>query len=127
MYVDTAFMSLMEGKECSAPCYKHTHFVYLFCYGITFAHIIGICCIKPASFFFSLSVDLGRLEGKGTYNLPTETKYDGEMKDGMFHGKGTLYFPNGSKYEGTWNCGICSEVLLPNPCSIWQMQNAMAN
>ena len=42
------------------------------------------------------------MEGKGTYFFPTETKYEGEMKDGMFHGKGTLLFPNGSKYTAEW-------------------------
>lgn len=57
-----------------------------------------------------------RLEGTGSYTLPTDTKYEGEMKDGMFHGKGTLYFPSGSKYEGTWEKGICVEVRLhPGP------------
>ncbi|XP_075761527.1 MORN repeat-containing protein 5 isoform X1 [Pelodiscus sinensis] len=50
-----------------------------------------------------------RIEGKGCYTLPTETKYKGTMKDGMFHGKGILYFPNGSKYEGIWDCGILKE------------------
>ncbi|KAK2571222.1 MORN repeat-containing protein 5 [Acropora cervicornis] len=42
----------------------------------------------------------GRMEGQGEYQLPPslETKYVGEMKDGMFHGKGTLFFSNGSKY-----------------------------
>ncbi|KAJ1145909.1 hypothetical protein NDU88_012192 [Pleurodeles waltl] len=50
-----------------------------------------------------------RMEGEGTYTLPTETRYEGEMKDGMFHGQGTLHFPNGSKYEGTWDCGIPKE------------------
>nr|XP_028570298.1 MORN repeat-containing protein 5 isoform X3 [Podarcis muralis] len=49
------------------------------------------------------------LEGKGSYTLPTETKYVGEMKDGMFHGKGVLHFPGGSKYEGTWENGISIE------------------
>ncbi|XP_074067751.1 MORN repeat-containing protein 5 isoform X2 [Macrotis lagotis] len=46
-----------------------------------------------------------RMEGKALYILPTETKYEGEMKDGMFHGKGTLYFPNGSRYDATWEKG----------------------
>ncbi|XP_050782813.1 MORN repeat-containing protein 5 isoform X2 [Gopherus flavomarginatus] len=49
------------------------------------------------------------IEGKGRYTLPTETKYNGTMKDGMFHGKGTLYFPNRSKYVGIWDCGISKE------------------
>ena len=50
------------------------------------------------------------LEGKGTYTFPTDTKYEGEFKDGMFHGKGTLFFHNGSKYEATWEDGIAMEV-----------------
>lgn len=52
------------------------------------------------------------MEGKGTYSFPTETKYEGEMLDGMFHGKGTLFFPNGSRYEATWNEGRVVEVRL---------------
>ena len=40
------------------------------------------------------------MEGTGTYKFPTDTRYDGELKDGTFHGKGTLLFPNNSKYEG---------------------------
>ena len=51
------------------------------------------------------------MEGKGEYVFPTETKYVGEMRDGMFHGKGVLYFHNGSKYEGTWEKGISKQVL----------------
>ena len=50
------------------------------------------------------------MEGKGKYNFPTETKYEGEMKDGMFHGKGVLFFPNGSRYEATWENGVATEV-----------------
>ena len=50
------------------------------------------------------------MEGKGEYTFPTETRYEGEMKDGMFHGKGTLFFPNGSKYDATWENGIAIEV-----------------
>lgn len=50
------------------------------------------------------------MEGKGKYEFPTETKYEGDMKDGMFHGKGTLFFPNGSKYDATWENGIAVEV-----------------
>ncbi|XP_036451244.1 MORN repeat-containing protein 5 isoform X2 [Colossoma macropomum] len=49
------------------------------------------------------------MEGKGEYKLPTQTRYEGGMKDGMFHGKGVLYFPNGSKYEGIWEKGICRQ------------------
>lgn len=51
-----------------------------------------------------------RMEGEGEYKFPTETRYVGDMKDGMFHGKGVLYFPNGSKYEGTWEKGISKQV-----------------
>ena len=47
----------------------------------------------------------GRMEGKGNYTLPTDTRYEGDMLDGMFHGNGTLYFPNGNKYIATWNKG----------------------
>ena len=50
------------------------------------------------------------LEGKGKYDFPTDTKYEGELKDGMFHGQGTLFFPNGSKYQATWENGIAVEV-----------------
>lgn len=50
------------------------------------------------------------MEGKGNYEFPTETKYEGEMKDGMFHGKGTLFFPNGSKYDATWENGVAVQV-----------------
>ena len=57
------------------------------------------------SFIFIFS-----LEGKGKYTFPTETRYEGDMKDGMFHGTGTLYFPNGSKYEAKWDNGIAIEV-----------------
>ncbi|XP_028919568.1 MORN repeat-containing protein 5 isoform X2 [Ornithorhynchus anatinus] len=51
----------------------------------------------------------GRMEGESKYFLPTETRYEGEMKDGMFHGKGTLFFPNGNKYEGIWDSGLVVE------------------
>uniref|UniRef100_A0A3Q2WVG3 MORN repeat-containing protein 5 n=1 Tax=Haplochromis burtoni TaxID=8153 RepID=A0A3Q2WVG3_HAPBU len=50
-----------------------------------------------------------RMEGEGEYTFPTNTRYVGEMKDGMFHGKGVLYFPNGSKYESTWENGIAKQ------------------
>ncbi|XP_061656827.1 MORN repeat-containing protein 5 isoform X2 [Syngnathoides biaculeatus] len=50
-----------------------------------------------------------RMEGEGEYTFPSETKYIGEMKDGMFHGGGVLHFPNGSKYEATWENGIATQ------------------
>ena len=52
------------------------------------------------------------MEGKGKYAFPTDTKYEGEMKDGMFHGQGTLSFPNGSKYVATWDNGIAVDVSI---------------
>lgn len=45
------------------------------------------------------------MEGKGEYTLPTDTRYKGDMLDGMFHGEGTLHFPNGSKYIAKWDKG----------------------
>ncbi|EDO43893.1 predicted protein [Nematostella vectensis] len=52
-----------------------------------------------------------RMEGKGEYTFPPslETRYEGDMKDGMFHGEGTLYFSNGSKYVGKWEKGVVVE------------------
>ncbi|XP_028341355.1 MORN repeat-containing protein 5, partial [Physeter macrocephalus] len=46
------------------------------------------------------------MEGEAEYILPTETKYVGEMRDGMFHGQGTLYFPSGSRYDAIWEKGL---------------------
>ena len=57
---------------------------------------------------------LKRFDGKGKYNFPTGTHYEGELKDGMFHGKGTLHFENGGKYEATWVEGISIEVFRPS-------------
>lgn len=51
------------------------------------------------------------MEGEAEYLLPTETKYVGEMKDGMFHGQGTLYFPNGSRYDAIWEKGLAVKVI----------------
>lgn len=65
------------------------------------------------------------MEGNGNYTFPTGTKYEGEMKDGMFHGKGTLHFPNGSKYEATWENGKSIEV--PNLISHIVKNTVMSN
>ncbi|XP_022244485.1 MORN repeat-containing protein 5-like [Limulus polyphemus] len=46
-----------------------------------------------------------RMEGKGTYILPTGTRYEGEFKNGMFHGNGKMIFPNGGIFVGEWNSG----------------------
>lgn len=62
----------------------------------------------------SSHVVLYRMEGMGEYTIPTQTRYVGEMKDGMFHGKGVLHFPNGSKYEGVWEKGISKQVFTLN-------------
>lgn len=51
------------------------------------------------------------MEGEAEYILPTETKYVGEMKDGMFHGQGTLYFPGGSRYDAIWEKGLVVKVI----------------
>jgi hypothetical protein len=53
-----------------------------------------------------------RFEGKGKYEFSTGTKYEGELKDGMFHGKGTLFFENGAKYDALWVEGIATQVLF---------------
>lgn len=50
------------------------------------------------------------MEGQGIYTFPTETRYEGEMQDGMFHGKGTLFFTNGSRYEAIWENGYAKEA-----------------
>uniref|UniRef100_A0A3P9H0N1 MORN repeat-containing protein 5 n=1 Tax=Oryzias latipes TaxID=8090 RepID=A0A3P9H0N1_ORYLA len=50
-----------------------------------------------------------RMHGEGEYTFLTNTKYVGEMKDGMFHGKGLLLFPNGIKYESIWEDGISKQ------------------
>lgn len=50
------------------------------------------------------------MDGEVEYTFPTETRYVGETKDGMFHGKGVLHFPNGSKYEATWENGVAKQV-----------------
>ncbi|CAL8277906.1 unnamed protein product [Merluccius merluccius] len=51
----------------------------------------------------------GRMEGNGEYTFPTETRYVGETKDGMFHGKGVMYFQNGSTYAATWEKGLAKQ------------------
>ncbi|KAM8871404.1 MORN repeat-containing protein 5 isoform 3-T3 [Synchiropus picturatus] len=55
------------------------------------------------------ATEMERTDGFGEYTFPTGTKYEGEMKDGMFHGKGVLFFPNGNKYEAVWENGIAKQ------------------
>lgn len=50
------------------------------------------------------------MEGSAEYILPTETRYVGDMKDGMFHGEGTLFFPSGSRFDATWEKGLVVKV-----------------
>uniref|UniRef100_A0A8C3GPT2 MORN repeat-containing protein 5 n=1 Tax=Cairina moschata TaxID=8855 RepID=A0A8C3GPT2_CAIMO len=52
----------------------------------------------------------GRMEGRGSYTLPTGTEYRGELKDGMFHGEGVLLFPGGGRYQAVWHRGVPAEV-----------------
>ena len=61
------------------------------------------------------------MEGNGKYNFPTETQYEGEMKDGMFHGEGTLFFPNGSKYVASWVEGIAIDVSVSSMLICWSI------
>ncbi|XP_040591603.1 MORN repeat-containing protein 5 isoform X2 [Mesocricetus auratus] len=58
-----------------------------------------------------------RMEGNAEYILPTDTRYVGEMKDGMFHGEGTLFFPSGSRFDATWEKGLVTKASLSSP--IW--------
>lgn len=61
---------------------------------------------------------LNRMEGHGSYKLITGSRYEGEMKDGMYHGKGEIHFPDGSKYVGNFVKGYPASVrhviLHPN-------------
>ena len=50
------------------------------------------------------------MDGQGEYSFPTDTRYVGKTKDGMFHGRGVLHFPNGSKYDGIWENGRVKQV-----------------
>ncbi|XP_016836110.1 MORN repeat-containing protein 5 isoform X3 [Cricetulus griseus] len=58
-----------------------------------------------------------RMEGSAEYILPTDTRYVGNMKDGMFHGEGTLFFPSGSRFDATWEKGLAVKASLGSP--IW--------
>ncbi|NXM65825.1 MORN5 protein, partial [Serilophus lunatus] len=50
-----------------------------------------------------------RMEGYGSYKLPTGTEYRGWLRDGMFHGEGELLFPGGSRYRALWHRGVPSQ------------------
>ncbi|XP_065593440.1 MORN repeat-containing protein 5 isoform X1 [Cyrtonyx montezumae] len=51
----------------------------------------------------------GRMEGWGSYTLPTGTEYRGELRDGTFHGQGALLFPGGGTYRALWQRGVPAE------------------
>lgn len=51
-----------------------------------------------------------RMEGQGSYTLPTGTEYRGELRDGMFEGEGELIFPNGGRYRAVWHRGVPVQV-----------------
>ncbi|XP_015734834.1 MORN repeat-containing protein 5 isoform X2 [Coturnix japonica] len=51
----------------------------------------------------------GRMEGWGTYTLPTGTQYRGELRDGTFHGRGELLFPDGGTFRALWRRGVQCE------------------
>nr|XP_038020891.1 MORN repeat-containing protein 5 isoform X2 [Anas platyrhynchos] len=59
-----------------------------------------------------------RMEGRGSYTLPTGTEYRGELKDGMFHGEGELLFPGGGRYRALWHRGVPAESppVPPSAC-----------
>lgn len=63
------------------------------------------CHAEPSDFPCSY-----RMEGSAEYILPTDTRYIGEMKDGMFHGEGTLFFPSGSRFDAIWKKGLVVKV-----------------
>lgn len=51
-----------------------------------------------------------RMEGQGSYTLPTGTEYRGALRDGMFDGEGELLFPNGGTYRAVWHRGVPTQV-----------------
>uniref|UniRef100_A0A8V5HHH2 MORN repeat-containing protein 5 n=1 Tax=Melopsittacus undulatus TaxID=13146 RepID=A0A8V5HHH2_MELUD len=51
-----------------------------------------------------------RMEGLGSYTLPTGTEYRGMLKDGMFEGEGELLFPDGGVYRAVWHRGVPTQV-----------------
>lgn len=51
------------------------------------------------------------MEGDAEYILPTETKYVGEMKDGVSWPRNLLYFLNGSRFDAVWEKGLVVKVI----------------
>ncbi|XP_040505060.2 MORN repeat-containing protein 5 isoform X1 [Gallus gallus] len=58
---------------------------------------------------FCGSTERGRMEGWGSYTLPTGTEYLGELRDGAFHGRGALLFPGGGTFRAVWHRGVPAE------------------
>lgn len=44
-------------------------------------------------------------DGKGLFDSPDGSKYEGDFKDGRFSGKGKLIWPDGENYNGEWKDG----------------------
>ena len=42
------------------------------------------------------------MEGKGTYQYPNGSSYEGEFHNGLKHGEGLFYSKNGNFFEGKW-------------------------
>ncbi|XP_048822234.1 MORN repeat-containing protein 5 [Lagopus muta] len=55
---------------------------------------------------FCGDTERGRMEGRGSYTLPTGTEYRGELRDGAFHGRGELLFPGGGTFRAVWHRGL---------------------
>ncbi|XP_031457785.1 MORN repeat-containing protein 5 isoform X2 [Phasianus colchicus] len=58
---------------------------------------------------FCGGTERGRMEGWGSYTLPTGTEYRGELRDGAFHGRGALLFPGGGIFRAVWHRGLPAE------------------
>ncbi|XP_069729667.1 MORN repeat-containing protein 5 isoform X1 [Phaenicophaeus curvirostris] len=48
----------------------------------------------------------GRMEGQGSYVLPTGTEYRGALRDGLMEGEGELLFPGGGRFRAVWHRGL---------------------
>ncbi|NWS87809.1 MORN5 protein, partial [Toxostoma redivivum] len=51
-----------------------------------------------------------RMEGFGSYTLPTGSEYRGSLWDGMCHGKGELQFLRGGGYRALWVRGVPTQM-----------------
>lgn len=51
-----------------------------------------------------------RMEGYGSYTLPTGAEYRGSLWDGMFHGKGEMQLCRGGGYRALWDRGVATQV-----------------